>query len=295
MAPSFKEVLDSGKFVVTAEITPPKGTAVDETLENIDLLKEKVDALNVADNQDAIMRLNPLAVCHLMKERGGEPVLQLSCRDRNRLSLQSDLLSAHVLGIHNVLCITGDHITLGDHSEAKPVYDLDSVQLLQAVKLLQEGKDMGGSMLKGSAELCAGAIVVPEANPLEPQLLKFEKKVKAGAAFFQTQAVFDMDKFKNFMKYARQFKVKILTGIVLLESADMARDMNDNFPGVSVPKNLIEEMAGAGKEKGLAKGIEISGRIIKQIKEDAISDGVHIMAGRNEKAVPDILTAAGLK
>ena len=295
MAPSFKEVLDSGKFAVTAEISPPKGTTVDETLENIELLKDKVDALNVADNQDAIMCLNPLAVCHLIKEREGEPILQLCCRDRNRLALQSDLLSAHVLGIHNVLCITGDYITLGDHSEGKPVYDLDSVQLLQAVKLLQEGKDMGGSVLKGSAELYAGAIVVPEANPLEPQLLKFEKKVKAGAAFFQTQAVFDIDKFKNFMKHARQFKVKILAGVVLLESADMARDMNDNFPGVSVPKNLIEEMAGAGKEKGLAKGIEIAGRMIRQIKEDAISDGVHIMAGRNEKAVPDILAAAGLK
>jgi methylenetetrahydrofolate reductase (NADPH) len=190
MAPSFKEVLDSGKFVVTAEISPPKGTTVDETLENISLLKDKVDALNVADNQDAIMHLNPLALCHLIKEKGGEPVLQLSCRDRNRLALQSDLLSAHVLGIHNVLCITGDHVTLGDHSEAKPVYDLDSVQLLQAIQSLKEGKDMGGSELKGSPELYAGAIVVPEANPLEPQLLKFEKKVKAGAAFFQTRAVF---------------------------------------------------------------------------------------------------------
>jgi len=294
MAPSFKEVLDSGKFVVTAEISPPKGTAVDETLENISLLKDKVDALNVADNQDAIMHLNPLALCHLIKEKGGEPVLQLSCRDRNRLALQSDLLSAHVLGIHNVLCITGDHVTLGDHSEAKPVYDLDSVQLLQAVQSLKEGKDMGGSELKGSPELYAGAIVVPEAHPLEPQLLKFEKKVKAGAAFFQTRAVFDIDKFKNFMKHARQFKVKILAGVVLLESTDMARDMNDNFPGVSVPKDLIEEMAGAEKEKGLAKGIEIAGRIIKQIKEDAISDGVHIMAGGNEKAVPDILAAAGI-
>lgn len=294
MAPSFKEVLDSGKFVVTAEISPPKGTTVDETLENISLLKDKVDALNVADNQDAIMRLNPLAVCHLIKEKGGEPVFQLSCRDRNRLALQSDLLSAHVLGIHNVLCITGDHVTLGDHSEAKPVYDLDSVQLLQAIQSLKEGKDMGGSELKGSPELYAGAIVVPEANPLEPQLLKFEKKVKAGAAFFQTRAVFDIEKFKTFMTHARQFKVKILAGIALLESTDMARDMNDNFPGVSVPKDLIEEMAGAGKEKGLAKGIEIAGRIIKQLKEDAISDGVHIMAGRNEKAVPDILSAAGI-
>lgn len=294
MAPSFKEVLDSGKFVVTAEISPPKGTTTDEMLENIDLLKEKVDALNVADNQDAIMRLNPLAVCHFIKERGGEPILQLSCRDRNRLALQSDLLSAHVLGIHNVLCITGDHITLGDHSEAKPVYDLDSVHLLQAVKLLQEGKDMGGSELQGSAELYAGAIVVPEANPLEPQLLKFEKKVKVGAAFFQTQAIFDIDKFKNFMKYAHQSKVKILAGIVLLESADMAQEMNANVPGVSVPQKLIEEMASAGKEKELAKGIEIAGRIIKQIREGAICDGVHIMAARKEKVVPDILAAAGL-
>lgn len=294
MALSLKEALDSGKFTVTAELSPPKGTTVDEIQEHIELLKDKVDALNVADNKGALMCLSPLAVCHLIRERGGEPILQLCCRDRNRLALQSDLLSAHVLGIHNVLCITGDYTTLGDHREAKPVYDLDSVQLLQAVKLLQEGKDMGGSMLKGSAQLYAGAIVVPGANPLEPQLLKFEKKVKAGAAFFQTQAVFDMDTFKNFMRYARQFAVKILAGIVLLESADMARDMNDNSPGVSVPENLIEELAGAGKEKVPAKGIEIAGRIVKQIKEEAIADGVHIMAEGNEKMVPDILAAAGL-
>lgn len=292
MATPFDEALDSGKFVVTVEISPPKGTIIDEMLENIDLIKDKVDALNVADNQDAIMRLNPLSVCHLIKERGGEPILQMTCRDRNRLALQSDLLSAHVLGIHNVLCITGDHTTLGDHSEAKPVYDLDSVQLLQAVKLLQEGKDLGGSALLGSPQFCVGAIVVPEANPIEPQLLKFEKKVKAGAAFFQTQAVFDVDKFRNFMKFARQFKVKILAGIVLLKSADMAQGMN--VPGVYVPQKLIEEMASAGKEKELAKGVEIAGRIIKQIKEESICDGVHIMDREKEKVVPDILTAAGL-
>ena len=295
MTSTFKEALDSEIFVVTVEISPPKGTTIDEMLENIDLLKDKADALNVADNQDAIMRLNPLSVCHLIKERGGEPILQMTCRDRNRLALQSDLLSAHVLGIHNVLCITGDHTTLGDHSEAKPVYDLDSVQLLQTVKLLQEGKDLGGSKLQGSAELYAGAIVVPEANPLEPQLLKFEKKVKAGAVFFQTQAVFDVDKFRDFMKFARQFKVKILAGIVLLESADMAQEMNDNVPGVSVPKNLIEEMTSVGGEKKLDKGIEIAGRIVKQIEEESICDGVHIMAGGKEKVVPDILAAAGLK
>ena len=146
----------------------------------------------------------------------------------------------------------------------------------------------------GYPQFCVGAIVVPEANPLEPQLLKFEKKVKAGAVFFQTQAVFDIDKFKNFMKFARQFKVKILAGIVLLESADMAQEMNNNFPGISVPHNLTDEMASAGKEKELAKGVEIAGRIIRQIKEEAICDGVHIMAGGKEKVVPDILTASGL-
>lgn len=294
MASPFKEALDSEKFVVTIEISPPKGTIIDEMLKNFDLVKDKVDAFNVADNQNAIMHLNPLSACHLIKERGGEPILQMTCRDRNRLALQSDLLGAYVLGIHNILCITGDHTTLGDHSEAKPVYDLDSVQLLQVVKSLQEGKDLGGSDLLGSPQFCVGAIVVPQANPLEPQLLKFEKKVKAGAAFFQTQAVFDTDQLKTFMKFARQFKVKILAGIVLLESADMAQEVNDNVPGVSVPQKLIEELASVGKEKALAKGVELAGRIIRQIKEEAICDGVHIMAGGKEKVVPDILTASGL-
>ena len=294
MAPSFKEVLESGKFVVTAEIGPPKGTDIEEMLHHIDLLKDKVDALNVTDNQSSVMRLNSLSVCHLVKEKGGEPILQMTCRDRNRLALQSDLLSANILGIKNLLCLTGDYITVGDHIEAKPVFDLDSVQLLQAVKLLQEGRDLGGNELKGAAQFCVGAIVTPEANPLEPQLLKFEKKVKAGANFFQTQAIYDLDKFKSFMKYARQFKVKIFAGVVLLVSAGMARYMNANVPGLFVPQELIEEMIGAGKGKGLAKGIEIAGRMIKQIKEESICDGVHIMAIGKEAVVPEILAAAGL-
>jgi len=294
MANPFEEALDSREFVVTAEIGPPKGTNIEEMLHHIDVLKGKVDALNVTDNQSSVMRLNSLAVCHLIKEKGGEPILQMTCRDRNRLALQSDLLSANILGIHNLLCLTGDYITIGDHIEAKPVFDLDSVQLLQAVKLLQEGKDLGGNELNGSAQFCVGAIVTPEANPLEPQLLKFEKKVKAGATFFQTQAIYDLDKFKNFMKYARQFKVKIFAGIVLLVSAGMARYMNANVPGIFVPQNLIEEMSSAGKGKGLTKGIEIAGRMIKQIKEEAICDGVHVMAIGKEAVVPDILVAAGL-
>jgi 5,10-methylenetetrahydrofolate reductase len=183
---------------------------------------------------------------------------------------------------------------VGDQIEAKPVFDIESVQLLQVVRTLEQGKDMAGNDLQGPARFCAGAIVTPEADPLEPQLLKFEKKVKAGAEFFQTQAIYDLEKFKNFMKYARKFKVKILAGIVLLVSAGMARYMNTNVPGIFVPQNLLEEMSSAGKGKGLTKGIEIAGRMIRQIKEEKICDGVHIMAIGKEEVAPDIISAAGL-
>jgi len=289
-----KKAFESGKFVVTGELGPPKGTQVDEMLHHIDLLKDKVDALNVTDNQSSVMRLSSLAVGRLIKERGGEPILQMTCRDRNRIALQSDLLSANVLGIHNVLCLTGDYVTVGDHLEAKPVFDIESVQLIQTVRGLENGKDLGGNELKGNAEFFVGAVVTPEADPVEPQLLKFEKKIKAGAEFFQTQAVYDIDRFKKFMEYARKFDVKIMAGIVLLVSAGMARYMTANVPGIFVPQDLIDEMAGAGKGKGLQKGIEIAGRMIRQLKEEKICDGVHVMAIGKEGAVPDILSAAGL-
>jgi 5,10-methylenetetrahydrofolate reductase len=294
MPRSFKEATYSGDFVVTSEIGPPKGTNIEEMLHHIDLLKDKVDGLNVTDNQSSVMRLSSLAVGRLIKERGGEPILQMTCRDRNRIALQSDLLSANILGIHNVLCLTGDYTTVGDHIEAKPVFDIESVQLIQTVRGLENGKDLGGNELKGNAEFFVGAVVTPEADPIEPQLLKFEKKVKAGADFFQTQAVYDIDRFKKFMEYARKFDVKIMAGIVLLVSAGMARYMTANVPGIFVPKELIDEMAGAGKGKGLEKGIEIAGRMIRQLKEEKICDGVHVMAIGKEGAVPDILSAAGL-
>ena len=294
MAKSFKEALESGKFVVTAEVGPPKGTDIEEMLHHIDLLKDKVDGLNVTDNQSSVMRLSSISVSHIIREKGGEPILQMTCRDRNRLALESDLISANILGVDNVLCLTGDYITMGDHVEAMPVFDLDSVLLLKTVRLLESGKDSGGNELKGSARFCAGAIVTPEANPIEPQLLKFEKKIKAGAEFFQTQAIYDLDNFKKFMRYARQFNVKILAGIVLLVSAGMARYMNANVPGIFVPKALIDEMAGTEKGKALEKGIEIAGRMIKTLKDENICDGVHIMAIGKEGKVPDILAAAGL-
>lgn len=182
-----KKAFESGKFVLTAEIGPPKGVDIEETLGHIDLLKDKVDALNVTDNQGSIMRVSSLTGCQLIKERGGHPVLQMTGRDRNRLALQSDLLSANIFGIYDVLCLTGDHLSIGDHPQAKPVFDLESVQLIQVVRQLEQGRDMAGNELKGAAEFHVGAVVNPGSDPLEPQLMKFEKKVKAGAEFFQTQ------------------------------------------------------------------------------------------------------------
>jgi len=184
---------------------------------------------------------------------------------------------------------------LGDHKEAKAVFDLDSSQLLAAIRTLEKGKDLGGNDLDGSPALCAGAIVTPEANPIEPQLIKFEKKIEAGAEFIQTQAVFDLDKFKLFMEYARQFPVKILVGIILLTSAPMARFMNKNIAGVNVPQPLIDEMASAPKGGVIAKGIEIAGRMIKQIHSENLCDGVHIMAIGKEELVPEIMAAADLR
>jgi len=294
MASSFKKALKSGKFLVTSEVAPPKGTNLEKMHHHIELLKDKVDAMNVTDHQSSVMRFPSLGGALLVKEMGGEPILQMTCRDRNRLALQADLLFASSRGINNVLCLTGDSVILGDHKEAKGVFDLDSSQLLATIRRLEKGKDLGGNDLDGSVSFCAGAIVTPEANPIEPQLIKFEKKIEAGAEFIQTQAVYDLDNFKKFMEYAKQFPVKILSGIILLTSAPMARFMNKNVAGVNVPQELIDEMASAPKGRALDKGIEIAGRMIKRIQKEKMCDGVHIMAIGREELVPDILSAAGL-
>jgi 5,10-methylenetetrahydrofolate reductase len=292
MAPSFRDVLDSGKFVITSEIGPPKGTNLEKMMHHIHLLKDKVDALNVTDHQSSVMRFPSIGGALAVKEEGGEPILQMTCRDRNRMALEAELLFAYTRGIRNVLCLTGDAIPVGDHKMAKGVFDLDSSQLLRTVRLLESGKDLGGNDLDGKVEFCAGAIVTPEADPLEPQLIKFEKKIDLGAEFFQTQAVYDLDNFRDFMEFARQFKPKILAGIILLVSARMAKFMNNNVPGVFVPQTLIDELASAPKGTALKKGIEIAGRMIRQIKEEKLCDGVHIMAIGKEEVVPDILDAA---
>jgi methylenetetrahydrofolate reductase (NADPH) len=294
MGESFKKALASDKFVVTCEAAPPKGTNLDQMKHHIELLKDKVDGINVTDHQSSVMRFPSLGGALLVKEMGGEPILQMTCRDRNRLALQADLLFASYRGIHNVLCLTGDSIIFGDHKTAKSVFDMDSSQLVKTVRTLEAGKDLGGNDLDGGVSFCAGAIVTPEANPLAPQLIKFEKKIEAGAEFIQTQAVYDLDNFAKFMEYARQFSVKILAGIILLTSAPMARFMNKNVAGVSVPKNLIDEMASAPKGGAVKKGIEIAGRMINRIKEEKMCDGVHIMAIGKEELVPEIMAAAGL-
>ncbi len=294
MVTSFKEVLNLNKFIITSEVAPPKGTNLEKMLHHIDILKDKVDGINITDHQSSVMRFPSIGGCLAVKERGGEPILQMTCRDRNRIALQAELLLAYSRGIKNVLCLTGDAVPVGDHKEAKGVFDLDSTQLLRTIRLMESGKDMGGNNLEGAVEFCAGAIVTPEARPLEPQQIKFEKKVEAGAQFFQTQAIYDLNNFSKFMDYARQFKVKILAGIVLLSSAKMAKYMTENVPGIFVPQNLIDELASAPKGTALAKGIEIAGRMIAVLKKEAICDGVHIMAIGKEEVVPDILSAAGI-
>lgn len=294
MVSKFKEALNSDEFIVTSEIGPPKGTNIENMLHHIDLLKDKVTALNVTDHQSSVMRFPSIGGCLAIRERGGEPILQMTCRDRNRLALEAELLFAYTRDIRNVLCLTGDAVPIGDHKEAKGVFDIDSLQLLRTIRELEAGKDLGGNELDGSVEFCAGAIVTPEANPIEPQLIKFEKKVEAGAEFFQTQAIYDIDKFSKFMEYARKFKVKILAGIVLLVSARMAKYMTDNVPGIFVPQYLIDELASAPKGEALNKGIEIAGRMISTLKKEAICDGVHIMAIGKEEVVPDIMKAAGM-
>lgn len=282
------ESLAAGRFVITAEIGPPKGVNIEEMLADAELLRDKVDAINVTDQQSAVMRLGSLAVSRLLVERGIEPVFQMTCRDRNRIALQSDLLSAAVLGVENVLCLTGDYVTLGDHPQAKPVFDLDSVSLLRAARALQDGQDLAGKALAGAPRFFLGAIVTPGADPVELQLRKMERKVKAGAQFFQTQAVYDAEGFARFMAAAREFGVPVLAGIVMLKSAAMARFMNRNVAGVHVPEKLIEEMDRAENKR--QKSIEIAARLVNELAN--LCQGVHIMAIGWEKLVPAVLDSS---
>ena len=290
---SLKSQLEAGKFVVTSEIGPLKGTDTTEIKEVAELLRGRITAANVTDQQSSVMRLGSLATCYLVKEAGVEPVFQMTCRDRNRIALESDLLSAWVLGVENVLAITGDLPALGDHPQAKPVYDIDSVQLLQVIKGLNEGHDMVGNELQGKPSFFPGAVVNPGADTeaaFELQLIKMEKKIEVGARFFQTQAIYDVDVFANFMKRVEGFRVPVLAGIIPLKSAGMAKFMNKNVAGVSVPQQMIDQMTQA--EDKARTGIEIAARLARELKD--MCQGIHIMPIGWDKKVPAILDAAGL-
>ncbi len=285
---TFKEKLSSNASILTTEIGPPKGISLDKILSEIAPLKNRVDAVNATDLQSSVMRMSSFAACILLKQHGFEPVLQVTCRDRNRLALQSDALSAAALGIHNVLVLTGDYPTLGDHPEAKPVFDLDSVQLLEVLRVLQTGQDMNANKLLGPAPtFCVGAVVNPGADPLEPEIIKMEKKIEAGAQFFQTQAVYDIKVFERFLDASKHLKTNILAGIVLLKSERMARYMNDNVPGVLVPESIIDEISQAQDKK--AKCVEIASRLIIELRK--MCRGVHVMPIGWYDVMPAVLDA----
>lgn len=289
---NLKQALQGGKFVVSGEIGPPKGVNIEKCLKDAEMLRNQVIAFNVTDLQSAVLRIGSMAVSAKLLDRGLEPVYQLTCRDRNRLALQSDLLSAWAFGIENVLCLTGDHPNLGDHIQAKPVYDLDSVQLLKVANTLNQGYDMTGHELEGKPEFFLGAVVTPSADPMEPQIIKMQKKIDAGARFFQTQAIYEPEKFEVFMGQIQKFNVPIMAGMVVLKSAAMAKFMNSNVAGIHVPDSLISEMEEVKMEDRKKKAVEITARIIRAVKP--LCQGIHIMPLGWDELVPDIIEQASL-
>jgi 5,10-methylenetetrahydrofolate reductase len=287
MISRLQQKLDAGEFVITAEVCPPKGADCAEFLARAGALQGSADAINVTDNQGANMRISSLAAAALLVREGIEPVFQITCRDRNRMALQSDLLGAAALGIRNILALSGDHISFGDHRQAKPVFDLDSVQLLQAIASLSEGKDLAGRPLHGAPIFYSGAAAAPEAEPFEPTLFKLEKKAAAGARFFQTQAFFDPDRLRLFSEAVKPFGVKVIAGIFLLKSAKMARFVTGNIPGLRVPDTIVQELENSPDPIG--QGVEIARRLAADAR--SCCDGIHIMAMGREDLIPEIIAA----
>ena len=288
------ELFDNGQFVVTAEVGPPKGIDASHVVEEAKEYLSGITAVNVTDNQSSVMRMGSLPACVMLKNAGLTPILQLTCRDRNRIALQSELLGAAALGIDNILCLTGDHTKMGDHKGAKPVFDLDSVSLLHTVCQLENGVDLGGNPLVGPApKFAKGAVVSPCSDSVDAQLAKMERKVMAGAEYFQTQAVFDSEKFISFMEKAKQFGKPVQLGVIIPKSAGMAKFMNNNVAGVHVPQWMIDELA-ADKEKAKAgiTGVELAAKVIKECRP--YCQGLHIMALGWEAKVPELLKLAGI-
>ena len=288
------ELFDNGEFVVTAEVGPPKGIDASHVVSEATEFLSGITAVNVTDNQSSVMRMGSLPACVMLKNAGLTPILQLTCRDRNRIALQSELLGAAALGIDNILCLTGDHTKMGDHPGAKPVFDLDSVSLLHTVCQLEKGVDLAGNPLVGEApKFAKGAVVSPCSDSVDAQLAKMERKCLAGAEYFQTQAVFDSEKFISFMEKAKQFGKPVQLGVIIPKSAGMAKFMNNNVAGVHVPQWMIDELA-ADKEKAKAgiTGVELAAKVIKECRP--YCQGLHIMALGWEAKVPELLKLAGI-
>ena len=303
---NLRDALENGKFGITAEMAPPKGYDFAEQMEAAEVLAGKVHAVNVTDMQSASLKASGIGLCIKLKQAGIDPILQITGRDRNRMAIMGDVLTAASFGIDTMLALTGDHPVVGDCKDAKPVYDLDSVGILKMLSQMEEaGCDCGGNELAGGApKFYKGASVTPVYEPLFLQLNKLRQKVEAGAMYVQTQGIFDLDTFKRFLDQvdAMGIKTHIMAGIIPLKSAGMAKYMNENVPGIDVPQEMIDRLAAAaaeGKEKGVkglptALGIEMAAEMIAKIKDENLCDGVHVMAIGAEKNVPKILEKAGL-
>lgn len=289
---TLRQALEQGEFAITVEVNPPKGTNVSNLLETSKAWVGRVHGVNVTDNTAAVMQASSVAVSRLLYEQGHDPVLQVTCRDRNRIGIQSDLLGAHVLGIRNVLCMTGDSPKVGDHKDAKPVYDMDSVQVMRTVGLLNEGRDLADKSLDGATDFFIGAAAAPGIDSHDIMHQKLSAKIEAGAQFFQTQAVYDVKSFQAFMSEMRRYSGKVLAGVLVLRSAKMAEYMNANIPGIDVPEELIAALKNAGEAHQVDIGVDIAVQIIKAVRP--YCDGVHLMPGRLGDRVPEIIRKAGL-
>ncbi len=298
-AGNLERVLTRGHFAVTAECGPPRGADPDAIRRKGDLLKGHVDAANVTDNQTAVVRMSSMASCLILKDMGLDPVLQMTVRDRNRIALQSDVLGASALGIRNILCLTGDHQSFGDHPGAKNVHDIDSVQLIDTLRTMRdEGKFLSGQEIKGRPGIFIGCVENPFADPFEIRALRLAKKVRAGAQFVQTQCVFNIEKFTRWMEMVRDIgtheKAYILAGVTPMKSPGMARYMKNSVPGMDVPDHLIERMGSVPKEKYRDEGIAICLETIDAVRNIEGIAGIHIMAIEWEDIVPEIVKQADL-
>ena len=294
---NLERVLESGNFAVTAEAGPSKGSVAGVIQRKGEMLKSYCDAINVTDNQSAVVRMSSWASCVLLKQMGLDPVMQITVRDRNRLAIQSDILGAVALGIRNILCLSGDHQLIGNHPEAKGVYDLDSIQLIQMLKQMRDEKKFQcGENVAGEVPLFIGAAANPFADPFEYRVRRLAKKVKAGADFIQTQAVFDVPRFAKWMEMVRDEgldkQVHILAGVIPIKSVGMARYMRDYVSGVIIPDEIITRMENARDAR--EEGVRICLEIIEQLKEIEGVHGIHIMAVAWEDIVPRLVEEAGL-